>query len=98
MRRSARIDANHTEIVRTIRAMGCTVQDLAAVGKGCPDILVGVAGRNVLMEIKDGEKPPSKRRLTADQQRWHARWRGQVVTVESCEQVEAIINAIRGQK
>jgi hypothetical protein len=35
-------------------------------------------GRNYLIEIKDGSKPPSKRKLTSDEQEWHDTWRGTV--------------------
>lgn len=80
-RRAARVDANHREVVRALESTGCYVQSLAAVGCGVPDILVGRAGVMVLMEIKDGRKAPSDRRLTADQVRWHAEWRGPPVCV-----------------
>ena len=98
MRRAARTDANHAEIVRTLRALGCSVQDLSRVGEGCPDILVGVCGRNLLMEIKDGRKVASERKLNKRQEEWHAAWRGQRVVVESREQVIEIINEIRRGK
>ena len=76
MRRAARTDANQAAIVQALRQAGCTVIDLSAVGGGVPDLLVGVAGQTVLIECKDGSKPPSARRLTPDQQAWHAAWRG----------------------
>ena len=74
------------------------MQDLARVGDGCPDILVGVAGRNILMEIKDGSKSRSRRGLTPDQVAWHAAWRGQKTVVESVDDAIGIINEIRGTK
>lgn len=86
MRRAARTDSNHAEIVEALRRAGASVQSLAAVGSGCPDLLVGHRGRNVLLEVKDGSKSPSRRKLTPDEHVWHARWNGQVVTVESVEQ------------
>lgn len=30
----------------------------------------------MLMEVKDGKKTPSERRLTEDQLKWHGAWRG----------------------
>lgn len=36
---------------------------------------------NWVLEIKDGSKPPSARRLTADEQEWHDAWCGTVLTV-----------------
>jgi Holliday junction resolvase len=88
MRRAARIDTNQPEIVDALRRAGCNVQPLHMVGKGCPDILASRGGRLVLMEIKDGAKPPSARKLTADEQAWHVLWddvrqSGALVVVES---------------
>ena len=93
MRRAAKVDDNQTEIVAALRKIGATVQPLHAVGRGCPDILVGWRGMNTILEIKDGKKPPSARKLTEDQEKWHAAWRGQVTVVETVEQaIEAITN------
>jgi hypothetical protein len=81
MRRAAKVDANHTQIVSALRQVGASVQSLAAVGAGVPDLLVGYHGRNYLLEVKDGSKPPSARKLTQDQQVWHAAWRGGDVAI-----------------
>jgi hypothetical protein len=81
VRRAARVDANQRAVVEALRAMGATVQLLHAVGKGCPDLLVGFAGRNVLLEVKDGNKRPSARALTPDEERFAATWRGQAAVV-----------------
>lgn len=86
MRTAARVDANHKRIVEALRGIGCSVQSLAAIGKGCPDLLVGFRGRNYVIEIKDGDKPPSKRRLTPDEEVWHETWNGHVMIVESVTQ------------
>lgn len=84
MRHRPRLDANHTEIVDGLRQIGATVQSLAGIGGGCPDILVGWHGVNILMEIKDGSKPASARKLTDDEQVWIDEWRGgDVWVVES---------------
>jgi Holliday junction resolvase len=74
--RAARIDANHEQVVSALRAAGASVQSLAGVGKGVPDLLVGFQGKTLLMEIKDGRKTPSERRLSEDQVRWHGAWNG----------------------
>jgi hypothetical protein len=83
MRRAAKVDANQAAIVEALRACGASVQSLAAVGKGVPDLLVGLRTRNYLIEVKDGSKPPSARKLTPDQVQWHTKWAGQVLTVTS---------------
>ena len=74
--RAAKIDANHEQVVSALRAAGASVQSLAGVGKGVPDLLVGFQGKTLLMEVKDGRKTPSERRLTEDQVRWHGAWSG----------------------
>lgn len=76
MRRAAKVDANQEQVVEALRAAGASVQTLAAVGKGVPDLLVGYQGQTLLLEVKDGRKPPSERRLTEDQLKWHGAWRG----------------------
>lgn len=84
-------DANASEIVRVLLAAGCSVQSLEAVGGGVSDLLVGRNGCNYLLEIKDGSKPPSARRLTPAQKKWHMAWRGQVAVVSSPEEaIEAV--------
>lgn len=91
MRRAAKVDANQAQIVADLRKVGCTVIPLHAVGGGVPDLLVGFQGRNVLLEVKDGRKPPSKRKLTEDQAEFHDGWRGQVAVVDS---VKAALEAV----
>ena len=81
MRRAAKIDANQTQVVEALRAAGATVQSLAAVGQGVPDLLVGFQSKTMLMEVKDGRKPPSQRQLTEDQLKWHGAWRGGPVAI-----------------
>ena len=70
MRRAARIDENQPDIVEALRKRGAFVQSLAAIGKGCPDLLVGFHGRWFVLEVKDGSKPPSRQKLTTDERDW----------------------------
>jgi Holliday junction resolvase len=91
MRRAAKVDANQAEIVKALRQVGASVQSLASTGKGCPDLLVGFRGVNWLLEIKDGQKVKSARKLTDDQVVWHQTWRGRVYVVESVEQALEVI-------
>lgn len=95
MRQAARTDENHMVIVRALQAYGCTTQSLAAVGLGCPDLLVGYKGANVLLEIKNPEVKPSERRLTPDQKGWHERWTGQKAIVETIDEaLDAVLRAV----
>lgn len=95
MRRAAKIDANQREIIKALRAVGATVQSLANIGKGCPDLLVGYRADNALMEVKDGAKPPSARKLTDDEAQWIGQWRGTVYVVTSVDEALAAIGATR---
>lgn len=79
----AQADRNHTAVVHALKAIGCRVQDLSRVGGGCPDLLVSWRGVNVLIEVKDGGKKPSARKLRRNQQDWHNDWLGPVFVVES---------------
>ena len=92
-RYAARIDANQVEIVDALRKAGGMVQHLHRVGQGCPDILVGFRGVNLLFEIKDGAKSPSEQKLRAAQAEWHDAWRGQVAVVTSAEEAIAALYA-----
>lgn len=91
MRRAARVDDNQRQIIDALRKIGATVQPIHQLGKGVPDILVGFRDRNLVLEIKDGKKPPSARKLTEDEFVWHANWKGQVAVVESVEQAIQIV-------
>ncbi len=87
-----RVDDNQKEVVKALRSIpGCTVESLAAVGKGVPDLLVGFMGRNYLLEIKDGKKPPSARKLTPDQIKWHKAFGGTVHIVTCYEDALEVI-------
>lgn len=88
MRRAAKVDANHAAIVKALRDAGCGVLDLSAVGKGCPDLLVHPPAfpecrMMVMLEVKDGKKPPSARKLTPQQEKFHATWKGWIHVVTS---------------
>lgn len=79
--KACRIDSNHVAVVKALRQAGATVQSLAGVGKGVPDLLVGIRGKTALFEVKDGAKVPSARKLTPDQLAWHAAWQGGTLAV-----------------
>ena len=94
MRTAAKVDANQREIVAALRSVGATVQPLHAVGQGCPDISVGWRGVNYFLEVKDGEKPPSARKLTPAQEDWHGGWKGHVAVVSSVAEALAAIGLV----
>lgn len=67
--------------MKALRAVGASVQILADVGRGCPDLLIGHSGVNRLAEVKDPSKPKADQCLTPDQVKWHIEWGGQVAVV-----------------
>ena len=98
MRYVAKVDANHAYIVNGLRTLGASVQSLAPIGKGCPDILVGYRsmskpgqGVNVLMEIKNPKSSKSDQKLTEDEERWHNLWSGQVAIVRTLEEAVEVL-------
>jgi hypothetical protein len=91
MRKFARKDGNHKEIIAAFRSLGATVFDTASLGSGFPDCVIGMRGNNVLVEIKDGSLPPSKRKLTPDELKFHAEWRGKVVIINNVDEAIELI-------
>lgn len=91
-RRAARVDHNQADIVRALRAVGATVQSLAAIGQGCPDLLVGVVDRdtgerrNVLLEVKNPNVPKSDQVLTPAEEQWEENWEGQYTVVRTVDE------------
>lgn len=96
MRVAARVDANQGDIVKAYRRAGCSVAITSQQGKGFPDIVVGAFGLNELVEIKDGAKPPSARKLTEDEARFCSKWKGTYTIIESEDDVFAHIERMRG--
>lgn len=63
-----RRDDNHHEITDALTAAGWLVADTSQVGNGFPDLIAIRHGLVEFIEVKDGSKPPSKRRLSSDEQ------------------------------
>ena len=91
--RAAKVDANQAEIVSALRRVGASVACTHGMGCGFPDLVVGFKGKNILIEVKDGGKPKSARKLTKDQVKWHAEWKGQVCVVKNVDESLAAIGA-----
>jgi len=75
--------------------MGVSVHDTAQLGAGFPDIAIGLGKVNVLIEIKDGSKPPSARKLTPDEVKFHDEWSGWIEIVCNVDDVVNLVNRIR---
>ncbi len=84
-----RVDCNQAAIINALRSIGCTVQDLSQLGKGCPDVLIGYKGRNYLVEIKNAaDRSP---RLTVREEQWIRQWRGQVSVITTSGDAIAVL-------
>ena len=94
-RRASKVDDNHAAIVRALRDVGATVLSLAAVGGGCPDLVVGFRTTNYLIEVKDGAKPPSARKRTPAQAHFAETWRGSHSLVNSPREALQAIGATK---
>ena len=94
VRKAARVDANQSAITKALRNAGAFVQPLHTVGDGCPDLLVAFRGKFSLIEVKDGSKVPSARRLTPDEEAWHAKAAAKGAPVFIAETVEDALAAI----
>ena len=89
-RLAPKIDANQPEIVAALRAVGVSVQSLASVGDGCPDLLCAVNTMTFIIEVKmPGE------RLNPRQKSWHRDWRGRAHVAYNVEQALAIAERYR---
>lgn len=89
-----RTDRNHKEILDYCRSRGASVYSTHALGKGFPDIVMGYKGINYLLEVKDGAKPPSQRKLTLDEEAFHGKWKGMLHIIKSTSDIDSIIDAV----
>jgi len=90
-----RIDVNQPEIIACFKKLGMSVETTSDLGGGFPDILVSFGHVTVLVEIKDGEKPPSKRKLTTDEQVFRNRTLAWYEVIESIPQAFSLAKKIR---
>lgn len=92
-RYAKRTDDNHRDVVDELREVlpEATVFDASGTGAGFPDLVIGIAGRNYLFEIKDPDKVPSARSLTDAQKDFHVGWQGQVNVAHSAAEICAIL-------
>jgi hypothetical protein len=77
MRRAGRRDANEQAIIKAMRAEGAYVKQIN--DEGLFDLLVAYTGpsgfqHTILVECKDGNKPPSARALTPAEAKFHEEW------------------------
>ena len=80
-----KVDNNQLDIVKAFRSMGATVLNLSAVGKGCPDLLIGYKNISVLVEVKS-----KTGKFTEPQLKFMEQWKGGAVN-----RIDSVDGAIR---
>ena len=89
-----RIDANQNAIVKALRDHGAYVR-IVTQGDGLPDILCAYKGVTALLEVKDGDKPPSQRKLTPAEEKFFQEWTGGIlVIVNSVQEALDVLHKI----
>ncbi|WP_372857659.1 hypothetical protein [Pseudoalteromonas sp.] len=81
-RRAAKVDDNQKEVVALFRKLGWTVLIISQL-KNCCDIIISKNGRTVAIEIKDGSKPPSQRKLSDGEIKFRDSWQGEYALIET---------------
>lgn len=82
-----KVDSNQAQIIADLKKIGVSVLNLSRVGGGCPDILVGWQGKNILIEIKT-----AKGNLNDLQIEFFEQWKGQKFVCKSINEIIEIIN------
>ena len=82
MRRAARRDDNEKQIIDALRRCGAYVKSIN--NDGTFDLLVAYRNRTLLLEVKDGSKPPSARKLTDAEQKFHDEWPNDNLHIVTC--------------
>lgn len=90
-RRAQKIDANQPDIVDALRKAGASVE---FIGKPV-DLVIAYNGVNIMVEVKDGAKPPSAQNLTPDQIKFFANWKGPAFIVRSVDDALQIIKSLQ---
>ncbi len=86
-------DANEAEIVKALESIGCIVYRLDKP----VDLLVGYRTFNYLIEIKDGNKPPSRTKKTEAQKLFFENWKGQVRICRTAEEAIKLVTESYGK-
>ena len=96
MRRAARTDENQRAIVDAFRKFGAHVSLMHRIGGGFPDLHIcprNQPDKPFLVEVKDGAKRPSERKLNDRQIDFHADYPGRIEIVTSVDDVARLMGA-----
>lgn len=85
-----RTDANQSEIMDELRKQGFSVWSTSDKGKGGVDVIAGKNGINYMIEIKDGNKPPSQQKLTPAEKKFHENWKGKIHIIKNKNEIQEL--------
>ena len=89
-------DDNHDEIVDEFKRLGCGVKDVHDL-PNFVDIIICYKSATVMVEIKDGAKPASARKLTSGEKKFSDEWiakGGKWACIETIEQANELVKSI----
>ena len=87
-----KVDLNHQDIVKTLRSLGASVFDASGIGRGFPDLVVGIHDKTILVEIKSDEK----KKFTQAQLDFMENWKGSsVVRINDIDGAIRLINMLK---
>lgn len=84
----SRTDLNQSKIVNALRSVGATVHITNQVGAGFPDLVVGIFGKNYLLEVKNED---TRGRLTPEQEIFINKWKGKVHVIKTIDEALRVI-------
>jgi Holliday junction resolvase len=87
--RFGKVDLNQAEIVDALRKVGVSVQSLASLGKGVPDLIAAKGAQCWLIEVKGPKGKP-----TPDQVKWVEAWKGDVHFVRTVDDALKLVGVI----
>lgn len=93
-RRAAKVDDNQKEVVALFRKLGWYVLIISQL-KNCCDIIVSKDNITIAIEIKDGKKPPSQRKLSEGEVKFKDEWKGKYELVICDDDVININNNLK---
>ncbi len=88
-------DRNHREIVDHLRGAGAVVDDVSDLAGLGYDIVVHYENVVVLVEIKDGELPPSARKLTESEEEAKKRHGQKFAVLMNTTEADGLLAAMR---
>jgi hypothetical protein len=95
--RGGRKDHNHSAITAAFLSIpGVSIFDLSDIGRGVPDLIVGVRGESLLVEIKNPATHYGRKGLNRRQLAFQADWKGGPIhVVRTIDDVIELVNSVR---